>query len=120
MSNNLEAIEPRYCEDAKCHRKVLPPYIYCDTHQDKSSTPIQSYELLEDIEFRGQDGKVDSIHYKGVWYYSDEFNKYRDIVKKPSKPTKESLTRLVEILLDEALDGNNEATCCFWKTIRDL
>lgn len=35
--SNLE--EPKFCAEIGCTRKVLPPYIYCDKHQDKNSTP---------------------------------------------------------------------------------
>lgn len=39
VGNAPKTSTPRYCSDAGCLRKVLPPYIYCDKHQDNSSTP---------------------------------------------------------------------------------
>lgn len=33
--------EPQFCDQSGCLRRVFPPYIYCDSHQDKSSTPVQ-------------------------------------------------------------------------------
>lgn len=39
--------EPQYCEQTHCLRKVFQPFIYCDKHQDRSSTP---YYLGVDLE----------------------------------------------------------------------
>lgn len=34
----------KFCEQDGCLRKVFSPYIYCDEHQDKSSTPTPQNE----------------------------------------------------------------------------
>lgn len=67
QSDNFQAVinipppaddaEPKFCEDPGCTRKVLRPYIYCDKHQDKASTPQQSLPQQvagDEVELRTQ------------------------------------------------------------------
>lgn len=35
-----------YCQQSGCLRIVFAPHIYCDMHQDKSSTPLIEAEVL--------------------------------------------------------------------------
>ncbi len=39
----------RYCNEVACIRKVFEPYIYCDKHQDKASTPLLPYAVDANI-----------------------------------------------------------------------
>ena len=39
----------KYCDYVACTRKVLPPFIYCDKHADRASTPFNEAEVLATI-----------------------------------------------------------------------
>lgn len=35
----MSKLETRFCSDTNCLREIFKPHLYCDKHQDESSTP---------------------------------------------------------------------------------
>lgn len=53
----------RFCEEIGCLRKVLSPSIYCDKHQDKSSTPREQLFTQSELNHAVEEARKQAYNY---------------------------------------------------------